>query len=60
MWYVYINSGSTNVMKQLTGGVLLSSTCSYDLIPQLVTFCSLFQVALLAVHDADFFKEIAG
>ena len=58
--YFYINSGSSSVLKQLAGGVLISSTSSRDLIPKLTTFSAIFQIILFALHDAEFYGDIAG
>lgn len=55
-----INSGSASVLKQLAGGVIISSTCSNELIPQLVTFSAIFQLMLFTLHDAEFYGDITG
>ncbi|XP_065905811.1 ubiquitin-protein ligase E3C-like isoform X2 [Dysidea avara] len=49
---------STKVLQQLAGGVVISPISSHDLIPQLVTFCSLFQLTLFTLHDAEFYVDM--
>ena len=53
-------SSSANVLQQLAGGVEISSNSSRELIPQMTTFCSLFQLTLLTLHDAEFYQDMAG
>ena len=48
------------MLQQLAGGVVISSSSSRDLIPQLVTFSSLFQLTLFTLHDAEFYEDMTG
>lgn len=46
------------LIEHLQRGMPLTSTDRDYIIPQLAVFCSLFGTTLMAVHDAEFYKDI--